>query len=77
MGMFDSVIVNCPNCGNEIEFQSKAGECRLKEYKISSVPITIAESIKDTIESCRNCGTDITLKSNHATNTSMFICIVG
>lgn len=29
MGMYDSVMVRCPKCGEEHEFQSKSGECLL------------------------------------------------
>ena len=31
MGMFDSLIVKCPNCNEQVEFQSKAGGCNLYE----------------------------------------------
>ncbi len=27
MGMFDSIMVKCPECGKEVEFQSKSGAC--------------------------------------------------
>lgn len=38
MGMFDSVMVNCPKCGHEHEFQSKSGECILDVYTLDDCP---------------------------------------
>jgi len=32
MGMFDSVMVPCPKCGELIEAQSKSGDCMLRCY---------------------------------------------
>lgn len=32
MGMFDSFYINCPECGNELEYQSKSGACMLARY---------------------------------------------
>lgn len=33
MGLFDYYIYNCPWCGEEVEDQSKAGDCTLSVYK--------------------------------------------
>ena len=30
--MFDSFYINCPKCGNELEYQSKSGVCMLARY---------------------------------------------
>lgn len=38
MGMFDSIWVACPKCGEEIEFQSKSGDCSLKHYTLQDCP---------------------------------------
>lgn len=38
MGMYDTVIVKCPNCDNEIGFQSKSGDCLLDVYKLNECP---------------------------------------
>ncbi len=55
MGMFDSVFVTCPDCGSEIEFQSKGGECLLREYTdLCNIPIDVANGL-NSIESC-SCG---------------------
>lgn len=38
MGMFDTVWVKCPNCGEENNFQSKSGECILGNYDLEDAP---------------------------------------
>ncbi len=38
MGMYDTVIVNCPKCGAENDFQTKSGECILAEYTLENCP---------------------------------------
>jgi len=38
MGMYDSVYVKCPNCGEESEFQSKSGDCFLSRYTLEDCP---------------------------------------
>lgn len=32
MGMFDTVWIRCPKCGNQVDFQTKAGDCYLHDY---------------------------------------------
>jgi len=44
MGVYDSVMANCPQCGTEFEFQSRAGES-LAKYSINSVPLAIARDL--------------------------------
>ena len=39
MGMYDSVWVKCPKCGEENEFQSKSGECILGFYNLQKSKI--------------------------------------
>jgi hypothetical protein len=60
MGMFDSVYVTCPSCGDTVEFQSKAGECCLSNYSINSVPIEIAAALEGESKQC-DCGEELTL----------------
>jgi len=55
MGMFDSVFARCPKCGEEVEFQSKAGECTLNRYSINSVPPCIAQDLIGEVSRC-SCG---------------------
>ncbi len=61
MGMFDSVHVDCPECDNTIEFQSKAGECILNDYKIYNAPPEILGDLHNESETCQNCGRVVTI----------------
>lgn len=36
--MFDTVMVCCPNCASEHEFQSKSGECLLDVFTLENCP---------------------------------------
>jgi len=45
MGMYDVVLVNCPKCGKENEFQSKSGSCTLSYYKFKECPDDVFEDI--------------------------------
>lgn len=38
MGMFDTIYVNCPNCGEQNEFQTKSGQCTLECYTLEDCP---------------------------------------
>ena len=38
MGMFDKILVKCPNCEEVLEFQSKGGECALDKFTEKNVP---------------------------------------
>lgn len=62
MGMYDSVITACPDCGDEVEFQSKAGSCIGARYSLSRVPASIAEDIHDDSVVCRGCHRTVTIK---------------
>lgn len=42
MGVYDTIIFKCPNCGEENGSQSKSGECVLKFYDYKSVPRSTA-----------------------------------
>lgn len=38
MGLFDSIIVKCPECNKVIDFQSKGGECCMLDYSLEEAP---------------------------------------
>ena len=59
MGRFDSILIECPKCGTQIKFQSKAGLCELKEYDIQTVPDSIAGDIIGDEQDCPNCNATI------------------
>ena len=55
MGMFDRVIVDCPNCEGFVEFQSKAGVCESASFHITAVPLEIAQDINLDESTCDYC----------------------
>ena len=56
MGMYDTLIVKCPECGSQVGFQSKAGDCNLYNYSVNDVPAEIAIDLKNDVSRCENCG---------------------
>ena len=61
MGMYDTVLIRCPNCNSAIEEQSKAGECTLQWLSEESVPTDIADDIIGSTIECGGCGTVVTI----------------
>jgi len=58
MGMFDSVYMDCPNCGEVLEFQSKSDECFLAAYYVNKkdeIPKTIVADLEGQKEKCYTC----------------------
>ena len=64
MGMFDSVIFICPDCGESVEFQTKVGACVLRRYSYEDVPPEIAKDIEGSWEACPKCGKKIKIKAS-------------
>lgn len=65
MGMFDTVRFKCPNCGEFVEYQSKAGRCMLNLYDEDAVPPEIARDLHGDIDDCYHCGQEMVLKVQH------------
>lgn len=61
MGMYDSVIVDCPDCGGELEYQTKNGPCDLREYSINNCPMDIAQGVDGDTTRCGECGKKFTI----------------
>ena len=59
MSTFNYIIVNCPNCQTEVEFQSKSGSCQMERYHISEVPLADMRSIISSSQFCPECGTKV------------------
>jgi hypothetical protein len=62
MGVFDTILFACPVCGNQIEKQSKAGDCRLNDYDQCVVPVEISKALENTEVDCSNCGNTFVVK---------------
>lgn len=57
MGMFDSVMVPCPECGTKNEFQSKGGDCILAVYELDNCPPDVMSNInRHSPHTCARCG---------------------
>lgn len=61
MGMYDEVTANCPSCHAPVVFQSKAGECNLRNYHFEAVPIAIADDLDGETENCSQCNATVKL----------------
>lgn len=64
MGMFDSLVVECPNCRDEIEFQSKSGECMLTIYNKYNISPYVAIGMDYDIIKCGKCKKNIQVEFN-------------
>ena len=62
MGLFDIILVKCPNCNGTLEFQSKGGECVLEKYTEKNVPWEVVLPVVGNIIKCPKCSKNIKLK---------------
>jgi len=69
MGMYDEVIIRCPDCNEIVKLQSKAGECQFQTYSLDDCPIEIANERRRAIQHlidreiyCTNCSARLTIK---------------
>lgn len=56
MGMYDSVMVKCPKCGEEQEFQTKSGDCFLDVYTLEDCPDDVMVDVNRHSPYDCNCG---------------------
>jgi hypothetical protein len=64
MGMFDTLLLRCPECGEEFEEQTKLGECMLARYPENAVPTSLALILDGWRVTCDKCGTASTLRTD-------------
>ncbi|NRB18953.1 MAG: hypothetical protein HRU33_15670 [Rhodobacteraceae bacterium] len=61
--MFLIVTARCPKCDEEIEFQSKAGDCLVETYDAElGVPPEIAVDLQFDFETCYHNGCNATIE---------------
>jgi hypothetical protein len=57
VGMYDTVMVPCPQCGALSEFQSKSGNCKLDEYTLDEAPdVVLLDVNRHAPHTCAKCG---------------------
>ena len=54
MGMFDTVIIDCPYCEETIERQTKSGPCILGRYGFGNAPLSVLEGVLG-LTFCEHC----------------------
>jgi len=64
MGMYDTVMVPCPNCDKETEFQSKSGACSLQVVKLEQCPEDILSDVNRHAPYKCECGTSFEVDLN-------------
>jgi len=58
MGMYDTIYVPCPKCGEKEGFQTKGGECLLREYDLDKAPSDALSDVNRHAPcQCQKCGT--------------------
>lgn len=63
MGCPDSLIVKCPECNADIEFQSKADERgSLQTYSLEACPSSILQDLNGEFQECEYCGYVATIR---------------
>ena len=75
MGCYDTVIVKCPECGEEIDFQSKSGPCLLRVYSFEDCPADVMLDInRHSPVTCYTCKTEfyIEYELSAAMNRKMY-----
>lgn len=70
MGMFDEVTIKCPECGNNVEEQSKAGPCLLRHYHIpGNAPLAVIADMQDDGKAgrlfCSKCNSRLEIDVQH------------
>ncbi len=63
MGMYNIFLINCPQCGNELSFQSKAGILDFSTYTINDIPAIMAGDLDNEKEICNQCKEQITISA--------------
>jgi len=57
MGVYDTVMVPCPTCGEPAEFQSKSGRCMLETFSLDEAPDEVLHDVNRHAPAHCKCGT--------------------
>jgi hypothetical protein len=61
MGFYDTVIADCPNCGEKHEFQSKSGDCNMSVYTLENCPKDVMLNVNRHSPMKCTCGVHLTI----------------
>ena len=64
MGMYDEVMLRCPECETLFTEQSKAGDCNLHCYNLDQCPPEILIDMSKEAIYCPKCRTELILKTH-------------
>ena len=65
MGVYDTIHIMCPECGELYEEQSKAADCILANYTVANAPPAILADIANERFECSNCKTEFCVVLQH------------
>ena len=58
MGVYDTVTIPCPKCGEPYNAQSKGGDCVLAHYTLEEAPTDVLTNVnRHAPFECDKCGT--------------------
>jgi uncharacterized C2H2 Zn-finger protein len=58
MGLYDTILLSCPKCGEIYAAQSKSGDCYLNVYNFDETPESVMENVnRHAPFTCEKCGT--------------------
>lgn len=77
MGLYDTLNIDCPRCGNPVEFQSKAGPCEMRSYHLHYVPVVVAHDLNGKVEQCRGCDQYVVVRIPGVVNTVAMIAEIS
>jgi hypothetical protein len=56
MGVYDTIMAKCPECGAKNYFQTKSGDCILADYNIEDAPEDVmCDANRHTPQNCEGC----------------------
>jgi len=67
MGLYDTLIIECPACGHESEVQVKSGPCQMQVYTKDNAPLNIILDVAGRVLTCKECGADHKLTLEYRT----------
>jgi len=65
MGVYDTVLIPCPRCGEKYKVQTKSGKCFLNVYDLYDAPQdTLGGVVAHAPFTCEKCGNVFTVYLN-------------